>query len=49
MEQELFNGVLSGEQLDGTRYFYVNPLEAESGFEGQPDQASHSHPPCRMV
>lgn len=29
MEQELFNGVLSGEQLDGTRYFYVNPLEAD--------------------
>lgn len=29
MELELFNGMLSGIQLDGTRYFYVNPLEAD--------------------
>ena len=27
MERALFNGVLSGMQLDGTRFFYVNPLE----------------------
>jgi DUF1680 family protein len=27
MERVLFNGVLSGMSLDGTRYFYVNPLE----------------------
>ena len=27
MELELFNGALSGISLDGTRYFYVNPLE----------------------
>jgi len=27
MERVLYNGVLSGVSLDGTRYFYVNPLE----------------------
>lgn len=27
MERVLYNGVLSGMSLDGTRYFYVNPLE----------------------
>jgi len=27
METALYNGVLSGMSLDGTRYFYVNPLE----------------------
>ncbi len=27
-ERVLYNGVLSGVSLDGTRYFYVNPLEA---------------------
>ncbi|MEW6107481.1 MAG: beta-L-arabinofuranosidase domain-containing protein, partial [Bacillota bacterium] len=27
MERALYNGVLSGISLDGTRYFYVNPLE----------------------
>ena len=29
MERQLFNGMLAGVQLDGTRYFYVNPLEAD--------------------
>ncbi len=27
MEQALYNGVISGMSLDGTRFFYVNPLE----------------------
>ena len=27
MERALFNGVLSGMQLDGKKFFYVNPLE----------------------
>jgi hypothetical protein len=27
METALYNGVLSGMSLDGTKYFYVNPLE----------------------
>ena len=28
MERALFNAVISGMSLDGTRFFYVNPLEA---------------------
>lgn len=28
MERTLFNAVISGMSLDGTRFFYVNPLEA---------------------
>jgi DUF1680 family protein len=28
MELELYNGALSGISLDGTRYFYVNPIES---------------------
>lgn len=40
MEKELFNGVLSGVQLDGTRYFYVNPLEADpAASKGNPTKA----------
>lgn len=27
MEKALYNGILSGMSLDGTRFFYVNPLE----------------------
>ena len=27
MERALYNGVISGMTLDGTRFFYVNPLE----------------------
>ncbi len=29
MERALYNGVLSGISLDGTRFFYVNPLEVD--------------------
>ena len=29
MERALYNGVLSGMQLDGKRFFYVNPLEVD--------------------
>jgi uncharacterized protein len=29
LERALYNGILSGSSLDGTRYFYVNPLAAE--------------------
>ncbi|MFO1496783.1 MAG: glycoside hydrolase family 127 protein [Verrucomicrobiota bacterium] len=28
MERSLYNGVLAGVSLDGTRFFYVNPLES---------------------
>ena len=27
MERALYNGVISGMQLDGKKFFYVNPLE----------------------
>lgn len=34
MEQVLYNGMLSGMQLDGKRFFYVNPLEVNPGVSG---------------
>lgn len=34
LELELYNGALAGMQLDGTRYFYVNPLEVVPGIAG---------------
>lgn len=33
METALYNGILSGVSLDGTRYFYMNPLESRGGYE----------------
>jgi hypothetical protein len=35
MERELYNGILSGMQLDGKRFFYVNPLEVVPGVSGE--------------
>ncbi len=35
IEKELYNGVLSGMQLDGKRFFYVNPLEVVPGVSGE--------------
>ena len=35
MELALYNGVLSGMQLDGKRFFYVNPLEVNPEISGQ--------------
>ena len=32
-ERALYNGFLSGIALDGTRYFYVNPLQSPGGIE----------------
>ncbi len=37
IETAVFNGILSGVSLDGSRYFYVNPLEV------QPDVARYRH------
>jgi len=34
MEQSLYNTVLAGMQLDGRRFFYVNPLESIPGISG---------------
>ena len=33
MERTLYNGFLSGVSLDGSRYFYVNPLHSRGGVE----------------
>lgn len=41
MERALYNCVLAGMQLDGTRFFYVNPLEALPGISG--DAQTHKH------
>jgi len=35
LEKELYNGTISGIQLDGKRYFYVNPLEVNPGISGK--------------
>lgn len=35
LELELYNGALSGMQLDATRYFYVNPLEVDPRVSGK--------------
>lgn len=34
MEQALYNGIISGMQRDGKRFFYVNPLEVNPGTSG---------------
>lgn len=41
MERALYNTVLAGMQLDGKRFFYVNPLEALPGISGV--AATHRH------
>ena len=42
MERELYNGALSGMQLDGKRFFYVNPLEADPKRSGILPELKHS-------
>lgn len=34
MERAFYNTVLAGMQLDGKRFFYVNPLEIDTGISG---------------
>lgn len=41
IERALYNTVLAGMQLDGKRFFYVNPLEATPGISGV--AAAHRH------
>lgn len=41
MELAFYNTVLAGMQLDGKRFFYVNPLEADPGISGK--ACTHSH------
>lgn len=41
MERALYNTVLAGMQLDGKRFFYVNPLEVVPGIAGE--AVTHRH------
>ena len=41
MELAFYNTVLAGIQLDGKRFFYVNPLEVDEGISGK--AAGHRH------
>ena len=41
IEKELFNGAISGISLDGTHYFYVNPLEADPASSKKNPDKSH--------
>ena len=44
MERALYNGVLSGMQHDGKRFFYVNPLEVIPGLSGVQPEYKHVIP-----
>jgi DUF1680 family protein len=44
MERALYNCVLAGMQLDGTRFFYVNPLEVIPGISGEAVTHRHALP-----
>lgn len=35
LEREIYNGTISGMQLDGTKFFYINQLEANPGMADQ--------------
>lgn len=48
MERALYNGVISGVSLDGTAYFYVNPL-AENGGRQRQDWWGCTCCPTNMV
>ncbi|TFH35237.1 MAG: glycoside hydrolase family 127 protein, partial [Bacteroidia bacterium] len=45
MERILYNGVLSGVSLDGSQYFYQNPLRSLGDFERQPWYGPNCCPP----
>ena len=44
MERALYNTVLGGMQLDGRRFFYVNPLEVVPGISGKAATQLHDLP-----
>lgn len=44
MERALYNCVLAGMQLDGTKFFYVNPLEVLPGISGEAVSHHHARP-----
>ena len=41
LEQVLYNGTISGMQMDGKGFFYVNPLEVNPGISGQVSGYKH--------
>lgn len=41
LEKELFNGIISGISLDGTHFFYVNPLEADKDISEHNPSRNH--------
>jgi len=44
LELELYNGALSGMQLDGKRFFYVNPLQVDPAVSGRVPGYQHVLP-----
>ncbi|MCL2636912.1 MAG: glycoside hydrolase family 127 protein [Oscillospiraceae bacterium] len=44
MERALYNCVLAGMELDGTKFFYVNPLEVLPGISGMTKTHWHAKP-----
>ncbi len=44
LERELYNAALAGMQLDGQRFFYVNPLEVNPGRSGVLPELKHVLP-----
>jgi len=44
LERMLYNTVLASMQLDGTRFFYVNPLEVIPGISGNVQTHKHALP-----
>lgn len=42
LEKELFNGIISGMSLDGTHFFYVNPLQANDYVTRTNPSRSHA-------
>ena len=44
MEKEFYNGLLSGMQHDGKRFFYVNPLEVDPTVSGKVSGYRHVLP-----
>lgn len=44
MEKALYNAVLPGMELDGTKFFYVNPLEIIPGVSGEAKTHRHALP-----
>ena len=44
LELELYNGALAGMQLDGKRFFYVNPLEMDPERAGKAPELAHVVP-----